>query len=368
MRDEFLPHEEEFRQWVDSGFAMSTSETIDYLQHLADPEDERSPRPDGLWPHQWEALLRVVFAREMLGHAFWQPGMLLNIVTGGGKTALIAAVMVWLRLAYDVQRFLILCPNLIVRDRLEDDFQAGKVFDDRCLIPPGAVISNDDFALTTLGGQSSSRSTSLFGANVVLANIHQFYTSTHSGRNNIYQILEADQTPLAVFNDEAHNTPAPEYERTLQRLQEHPGFRFRLDTTATPDRADDKPIDSRAIYEYDIPAALNDRVIATPVVYQPDIASVELTYTDQDTGETRGVEEIDWAEVDAGRCQRHAMGDRSDTDVATDFRSRYTVSKRRGATHPAGIARFSSLSPSAKPTLAPRNRCCRVSLASERSS
>ena len=52
------------------------------------------------------------------------------------------------------------------------------------------------------------------------------------------------------------------------------------------------------IYEYDIPAALHDRVIATPVVYQPDIETVELTYTDAETGETRRVEEIDWEEVD----------------------------------------------------------------------
>ena len=52
------------------------------------------------------------------------------------------------------------------------------------------------------------------------------------------------------------------------------------------------------IYEYDIPAALNDGVIATPVVYQPSIDVVELTYTDADSGETRRVEEIDWDEVD----------------------------------------------------------------------
>ena len=34
------------------------------------------------------------------------------------------------------------------------------------------------------------------------------------------------------------------------------------------------------------------------MVYQPNIETVELTYTDAHTGETRGVEEIDWAEVD----------------------------------------------------------------------
>ena len=52
------------------------------------------------------------------------------------------------------------------------------------------------------------------------------------------------------------------------------------------------------IYEYGVPEALRDRVIATPVVYQPNIETVELTYTDAATGETRKVEEIDWDEVD----------------------------------------------------------------------
>ena len=95
---------------------------------------------------------------------------------------MIAATMVWLRLAHDVQRFLILCPNLIVRDRLEADFRGGRVFLERDLIPPGAIVSAEDFALTTLGGDSRAKASDLFGANVVLANIHQFYRSSATGR------------------------------------------------------------------------------------------------------------------------------------------------------------------------------------------
>lgn len=298
MRNEFLPHEREFESWIDGGFERCEPATRDYLFYLADPEEERQPRPDGLWRHQWDALLRVVYAREVAGRNLWEDGLLLNIVTGGGKTALIAAAMVWLRLSHDVQRFLVLCPNLIVRDRLESDFRGGRVFRERELIPPGAIASAEDFALTTLGGASQASAADLFGANVVLANIHQFYRSSTTGQQNLWGLLEADRSPFAVFNDEAHNTPAPEYDYTLRTLHEHSGFRFRLDTTATPDRADGKPVDSNMIFEYDIPAALHDRVIATPVVYQPNIETVELTYTDVDSGETRRVEEIDWDEVD----------------------------------------------------------------------
>ena len=298
MRNEFDAHLADFEAWIEAGYAPCKPETVAYLQHLADPEDERRPRAGGLWRHQWQALLRTIYAREVLRKSFWETGLLLNVVTGGGKTALIAATMVWLHLAHEVRRFLVLCPNLIVRDRLEDDFKGGKVFEERGLIPDGALASKDDFSLITLGGRTGTAQASILGAKLVLANIHQFYRSSHAGKRNLYEVLEADQTPFAVFNDEAHNTPAPEYERTLKALQEHPAFRFRLDTTATPDRADDKPIDSRNIYEYDIPAALQDQVIAMPVVYQPSISTVELTYTDAVTGETRGVEEIDWDEVD----------------------------------------------------------------------
>ncbi|MGH2946517.1 MAG: hypothetical protein ACRDPC_09725 [Solirubrobacteraceae bacterium] len=57
------------------------------------------------------------------------------------------------------------------------------------------------------------------------------------------------------------------------------------------------------IYEYGIPAALDDGIIKSTVVYQPDIESVELTYTDPDTGEKASVEEIDWEAIDERRVR-----------------------------------------------------------------
>ncbi len=52
------------------------------------------------------------------------------------------------------------------------------------------------------------------------------------------------------------------------------------------------------VIEYGVRDALVDRVIKTPVVYRPNISTVELTYTDAKSGERKNVEEIDWAEVD----------------------------------------------------------------------
>ena len=181
MQNVFLPHESDFEAWVESHFIPSADATQEYLRFLADPDDELRPREGGLWPHQWDALLRVIYSREVLKRNFWEDGLLLNVVTGGGKTAIIAATMVWLRLTYDIQRFLILCPNLIVRDRLEADFRKGKVFTDRGLIPPAALFNADAFKLTTLGGASGASANDLFDSNVVLSNIHQFYDSSKTG-------------------------------------------------------------------------------------------------------------------------------------------------------------------------------------------
>jgi type III restriction enzyme len=220
--------------------------------------------------------------------------LLLNIVTGGGKTALIAAIIAWLRIARDVQKFVLLCPNLIVRDRLEDDFDGGKVFKERDLIPDWAHCSPRDFVLTTLGSGKEGGWASLFSASVILGNIHQFYQSNKSGQSNLSALMNGPE--FALFNDEAHNSPATEYDATLRRMREKTVLR--VDTTATPDRADGKAPDSDMIYEYGVTDALAEAIIKTPVIYQPDIKTVQLTYTDARTGEKRKVEEIDWDEVD----------------------------------------------------------------------
>ena len=238
--------------------------------------------------------MRVVYSHEVLGKKeIGADGLLLNIVTGGGKTALIAAVIAWLRIARKVNKFVMLCPNLIVRDRLEDDFQNGKVFGDRGLIPDWAECQASDFALTTLGGEQGGLA-SLLSASVIVGNIHQFYRSNTSGKGNLSGLMNGPD--FALFNDEAHNAPAPEYEETLKCLRDK--VVLRVDTTATPDRADGKAPDSEMIYEYGVTDALADGVIKTPVVYQPDIKTVQLTYSDARTGEQRKVEEIDWDEVD----------------------------------------------------------------------
>jgi len=270
-------------------------ESYKYINFLTSEDDDQAARPGTLWPHQWESFLRVVYAHEILGKKdIGADGLLLNVVTGGGKTAVIAAVIAWLRIAHSIQKFVLLCPNLIVRDRLEDDFLDGKVFKDRDLLPGWGSTRPHDFILTTLGAGREGGWADLLSASVVLGNIHQFYQSNKSGQSNLSALMNGPD--FALFNDEAHNSPATEYEATLKRMREK--VVLRIDTTATPDRADGRAPDSEMIYEYSVTDALADGLIKTPVVYQPDIKTVQLTFTDARTGEQRKVEEIDWEEVD----------------------------------------------------------------------
>ena len=286
MYNHFSRYEQDFKGWVEAGFPDSNPLTADYLQNVLNQES--SPC---LWNHQREALLRTVYAFELLH----EKKLLLNIVTGGGKTAVIGAIIAWLKVCHDIHKFLVLCPNTVVRDRLEDDFRDAKVFRQFAFFPPGCEHYSNELNLHLM--ESGAGPQGILESGIILGNIHQLYQTNIGGQRNLAYLMKYAEE-LAVFNDEAHNTPAPEYENALFALS--PKSLFRLDTTATPDRADGKTPDSRMIYEYSITDAQAEvpPIIKNVVVYQPKINFVQLTYTNPDTGEKRTVDEMD-AEFDA---------------------------------------------------------------------
>jgi len=209
-------------------------------------------------------------------------------VTGGGKTLIIGCIIAWLRLAHGVRKFLVLTPNLIVKDRLETDFAAGKIFKEWDLFPQSSSALANDVSLHVLGGSAGPQG--MLESGVVLGNIQQFYQTNISGQRNLAFVINYIGE-IGLFNDEAHNTPAEEYSRILSILS--PKCAFRLDTTATPDRADGQAPDSEMVYLYSISEALKDRIIKNIVVYEPQVRAVELTYTNFQTGAKRIVTELD---------------------------------------------------------------------------
>jgi|GEM_PF-293759 len=299
-----------YQAWVTSGFRepAACDAARDYLAHLRTPD----PKAKALWPHQMEAVQRAIYANEVLKpqDAGWKD-LLLNVVTGGGKTQIIAALMAYLRVCHDVRSFLVLTPNTIVRERLAKDFRfkvengKGQLVDNPDLVwpnfnlfPPEFKHRMHDMTLHVL--KPGEGSAGIRSAAVVLGNIHQLYQSSFRGQENLGVILN-HLGRVAVFNDEAHNTVAPMYDEILDTLSRSGKTVLRVDTTATPGRADGETPRSRMIYHYGIKAAVRDGVIKTVYVCLPNIKTVELTYTDTDTNEIVRVEEVPWEEIDAKR-------------------------------------------------------------------
>ena len=279
MQDSFLSHQENFERWRDEGYQSVKIETREFIENVLRPDKKFK-----LWKHQIEGLLRTIYAYEVLQ----KKNCLLNIVTGGGKTAIIAAVIFWLKSVHGINKFLILTPNTIVRARLIKDFKDGVVFKNFQF-----VTKQNEYLINELGlhvMESGSQPQGMIDSGIILANIQQLYQSNINGQRNLSYIMMYVGN-IAVFNDEAHNTPALEYSTILNALSTK--SKFRLDTTATPNRADGQEPDSEMIQYYDVSKALEDGIIKSVVVYEPEVKLLKMTYTNTVTGETRDITELD---------------------------------------------------------------------------
>lgn len=61
MFNHFARHEQGFADWRRDGYPAVKPETYQYIDFLSNPADDQAAREGTLWPHQWEAFLRVIF-------------------------------------------------------------------------------------------------------------------------------------------------------------------------------------------------------------------------------------------------------------------------------------------------------------------
>lgn len=264
-----------------------------FVERMCGGED--FPKP--LYRHQVEAILRVIYHGEKLGK--WES--LLDIVTGGGKTVIMAGLVAYFWQVRGCEKFLVLVPNTIVRERVKDDFD----------------VRNPDFAYTNFPFffnshakvpsrisckvlRDGSDAVSIRDANVIVSNIHQLYEGRQS------QSLEMLLSPevvnkLVIFNDEAHNAAADQYREVLKLLRNK--TIARIDLTATPYRLDKQDLDTYPpIYEYHVEEAIRDRVVKQIVVTKPDIESVKLQYEEWDEKDQvikiLDAEEMPWEQIE----------------------------------------------------------------------
>lgn len=254
---------------------------------------ESFPKP--LFKHQQEAVLRTVYEGEM--NKDWS--VLLDIVTGGGKTVIMASLIAYFWQVHRIEKFLIVVPNTIVRERVKEDFDItspGYAYEDFPLFFNSYTNVKDRLVCKVLRGRGDEAS--IRDANVIVANIHQLY----DGKTAL-EVLAADHsTPeFVIFNDEAHNAAAREYREVLKSLQRK--TYARVDLTATPFRLDKQDLDTYPpIYSYQVQEATKDRVVKQTLVTKPDIKRVKMQYEEWDDENnvvrTLDAEDVPWDQVE----------------------------------------------------------------------
>lgn len=288
MKYVFGEHEKNFIEWCREGYKTSlddirASKVKDFLRNIDNPNFIPP-----LYNHQKESLKRVIYSWEILG----KKDLLLEVVTGGGKSIIIAGVIAYFMIVHDINRFLILVPNTIVRARLKDEFDPESKKFAYGEFPFFHNSTKDLLKRISLHMMEVGRDpVGIRSASIILGNIHQLY----EGKINL-EIIQKNLSNIVIFNDEAHNSKADNYNDVLNKLK--PQRIFRLDTTATPDRLDGLHPDSEKILEYGIRQAMHDRIIKRIIVCKPDIEKVKLTYKDIETGEELRAEEVPWEEIE----------------------------------------------------------------------
>lgn len=302
---------DDYGNWRRERWLKSNPKTRTFLDHVLPLG--RIAGEKRLLPHQAEALQRIIYTFE---HTMLRADpLLVTLATGTGKTVLMAAVMAYLACQGDIANtFLLLCPNTIVRDRLRRDFESLAVFAEFDFFPPGFQSQKANLRCSVVEGFASL--SNIRGFNVLVANRHQFQRG-YAGGNDHLTFIHQEGGKVAVFNDEAHNTRGTEYTRTLKTLADQTSFR--LDVTATPDRADNLRPQSHEIYSLSVVEAITGLYGQNPYIdptfsnYPPLIKDVvvnrpsmktmgavnvhDLIFRDQFSGQELKVREIDWEEL-----------------------------------------------------------------------
>jgi len=231
----------------------------------------------------------------------------LKLATGAGKTKVLGLLMAWSyfhKLYEDGSdlstNFLLIAPNIIVLDRLKDDFEGLRVFHTDPILPPngyGGHNWHDDFQVTVhIQDEVGHVSTA---GNLFLTNVHRVYeggaapslddadlTSYFLGAKPAGKTIDSgldlgkvirDLNDLVVLNDEAHHIHDQSLawfqaiEDLSQRLrQKGSKLSIQIDVTATP-RHENGAVFVGTVCSYPLVEAIRQGIVKTPVL--PDEAS-----------------------------------------------------------------------------------------------
>ncbi len=231
-----------------------------------------------------------------------------KLATGAGKTKVLSLLIAWsyFHKRYEAnsqlsRNFLLIAPNIIVLDRLRDDFDGLKIFHSDPVLPPngyGGHNWQDDFQMT-LHIQDEVGAVSESG-NLFLTNVHRIYSGeiaatfedddtsdyflgpkrvakTTENQLDVSDVVRAVDD-LVILNDEAHHIhdstlawfqSIQDIDAKMRQRTGH-GIAAQLDVTATP-KHDSGAIFVQTVCSYPLVEAIRQGVVKTPVV--PDEVS-----------------------------------------------------------------------------------------------
>ena len=228
--------------WQNAGYPHITRVTRDLISHWTEPHPNR-----GLYFAQQEAILTAVYLTEVAPYDTNGPAVIAELAsvnaacndgiprichqmaTGTGKTAVMAALMLWQTANHRANpddpkwtnRFLAITPGITVRERLENGLQ---------YIKHGVVDERTEYLNPNLNLTPNAYLDDLLHIRFQAVNYHQFLPQDRSGllfangqsvgrvktfaglqpqietpEQVIARVLGHDARPVMVINDEAHH-------------------------------------------------------------------------------------------------------------------------------------------------------------------
>ena len=301
--------------WRDGGYPGATATSLRLLQHWFLDEHEAVPGE----PFQWyfcqrEAVETLIYLHEvaqartmadMAGRYATEavavqaqqfPRYVFKMATGSGKTKVMSLAITWayfhaLRESGSTlsSTSLVIAPNLIVYERLRDDFEAARVFHTDPLLPP-EWRHDFDLRVCLRGDPVPLEAPGV----LLLTNVQQLYERRPAESGDPVSALLGPKPPtnlhqvdpplvdiarrgrVLVVNDEAHHlhdevtgeSGEPLKAITsIQRLHElaENGVTAQLDFSATP-RNNQGRIFPETVVDYNLAQAIEDGIVKRPVI------------------------------------------------------------------------------------------------------
>ncbi len=321
------------KEWRDSGYNGGTATSIALLNWWFKKE-HLTPKADGTTSNflyyfaQREAVETVIYLYDVLGakdkydlmrfdaHGGVSASMfpedwlrlVIKMATGAGKTKVMSLILTWcyFHKLYEpgsnlARNFLVIAPNIIVLDRIRNDFDGLKIFYHDPLLPDNGYEGqnwHDDFQLT-LHIQDDVHVNNPVG-NIFLTNIHRVYSGENTAPSlnddNLMDyflgakpvtntsdsmvdlgVIVREVDELVVLNDEAHHIHDERMAWFKSILDIHNKLRqkdkflsLQIDVTATP-RHNNGAIFVQTVSDYPLVEAISQNVVKHPVL--PDAAS-----------------------------------------------------------------------------------------------